>query len=813
MENIEKDPAKFITLKEASKISGYSPDYLGQLIRKGKLSGKQVYLNVAWMTTEGALREYLDNNKTLPGKATVIGGIRAKARRWLRDHTTGEAMIILARRVLYILIVILAIFCLFLIYALFANIFRAATVQAATGVPKILSYQGRLFDSGGNLLGGAGTAYCFRFSIFNASSAGSQLWPAATASIMTVNVANGVFNVGVGDTNAGGDALTYDFQSNDTLYLNVAVATKVDLLCSGASEVFENLLPRQRIVASGYAINSYSLGGFTPSQNATGSQIPVLNGGNLTLAGTSPQINATGTNSLTLQGDAGATGSIQFFSANNFLSSAGALRLASTVAATQLQSTATSSQFIFGGTGASGTLSWNPTIAEALTIPNFGTSSDTVALVNFAQTFNNKTLAAAILNSGVINSSTINTSTFNSPSVFGGMTILQNAAGTGLLLTQNSTGTALAIVNAPSSAQTTSTVSIFSGTNVAGTALLVQNFGSGNALQINDASSVVLTVDSNGNTLIQPSNDTSTVFIVNNASGTNTLFAVDTLNNKVKIGDNGAPGSVPTLFGLDTKADAGDPTGFNGAMYYSSSSGAFRCYQGSVWANCVPTNLQWQPAFLLSRWGFWAPPNNTAATTFSSTNLVAPTVNGTAAASAQAEDYYVQYTSANAGGNIAGLTGPLTQTEPRYTTRLATRIRTDSVVTNRRIWVALNSAALTGSDEAAGASAVIFVGLRYSTNAGDTTWQCGSGDGTTISYVNTGVTVATSTYYDIVIDGSVLGQIDCEIATNGGSYVNTLKATNIPTSTTALGITNAATNIANGTIIHRISYVYLGGAN
>src|SRR5690348_17835623 len=52
--------------------------------------------------------------------------------------------------------------------------------------------------------------------------------PAATASIMTVNVQNGVFNVGVGDTSAGGDALTYDFQSNDTVYLNVAVATKVD---------------------------------------------------------------------------------------------------------------------------------------------------------------------------------------------------------------------------------------------------------------------------------------------------------------------------------------------------------------------------------------------------------------------------------------------------------------------------------------------------------------------------------------------------------------------------------------------------------
>jgi hypothetical protein len=46
-------------LKEAAKISGYSSDYVGQLIRSGKLEGKQVFLNVAWMTTEDAIRNYV----------------------------------------------------------------------------------------------------------------------------------------------------------------------------------------------------------------------------------------------------------------------------------------------------------------------------------------------------------------------------------------------------------------------------------------------------------------------------------------------------------------------------------------------------------------------------------------------------------------------------------------------------------------------------------------------------------------------------------------------------------------------------------
>lgn len=48
----------FISLKEASKISGYSPDYIGQLIRSGKISGKQVYTNVSWVTTPEAVLAY-----------------------------------------------------------------------------------------------------------------------------------------------------------------------------------------------------------------------------------------------------------------------------------------------------------------------------------------------------------------------------------------------------------------------------------------------------------------------------------------------------------------------------------------------------------------------------------------------------------------------------------------------------------------------------------------------------------------------------------------------------------------------------------
>ncbi|GIV28741.1 MAG: hypothetical protein KatS3mg027_2555 [Bacteroidia bacterium] len=54
------DSKNYITLKQAAEISGYSPDYIGQLIRQGKIAGKQVYCNIAWVTTEEEIKKYLE---------------------------------------------------------------------------------------------------------------------------------------------------------------------------------------------------------------------------------------------------------------------------------------------------------------------------------------------------------------------------------------------------------------------------------------------------------------------------------------------------------------------------------------------------------------------------------------------------------------------------------------------------------------------------------------------------------------------------------------------------------------------------------
>lgn len=55
---MDKNDKNLISLKEAAQISGYSADYIGQLIRAGKIPGKQVYVNIAWMTTAEAVMSY-----------------------------------------------------------------------------------------------------------------------------------------------------------------------------------------------------------------------------------------------------------------------------------------------------------------------------------------------------------------------------------------------------------------------------------------------------------------------------------------------------------------------------------------------------------------------------------------------------------------------------------------------------------------------------------------------------------------------------------------------------------------------------------
>lgn len=108
---------KHISLKEAAEISGYSPDYIGQLIRAGKLPGEQVFLNVAWVTTEDAVRSYIENNKKGSTNNTAFVT-------WRNKVFTPEDLETIYKVVLGGAITLAGIFVLFLGYVLSVTVDR-----------------------------------------------------------------------------------------------------------------------------------------------------------------------------------------------------------------------------------------------------------------------------------------------------------------------------------------------------------------------------------------------------------------------------------------------------------------------------------------------------------------------------------------------------------------------------------------------------------------------------------------------------------------------------------------------------------------
>ncbi len=214
------------------------------------------------------------------------------------------------------------------------------------------------------------------------------------------------------------------------------------------------------------------------------------------------------------------------------------------------------------------------------------------------------------------------------------------------------------------------------------------------------------------------------------------------------------------------------------------------------------------PAGLTGIQGATWTPLGVTATAMTARGGVNLTVNGTAASSAQTDAYYIRHTSAATTNSLAGLTQAFTQVQGRYRPRLTALIRTDATLTNRRTWVALSRAALTTTN-GTGALTTVYVGVRYSSAAGDTNWQCASGDGVTGSVIDTGVPVLVSTPYRITVDWSVDGALTCTINGVSVSKTNNLDATQ----TGNLGIISATTTLAATAIYHYTSFLklqYLG---
>ena len=160
----------------------------------------------------------------------------------------------------------------------------SGVAQAAFSPPTIISYQGRLADSSGNLLGGGGTTYYFKISFWDSASGGTKVWPAVAPISFTSVVRQGLFNINIGDTvNGYPHALDYDFTSNPNVYLQIEVSSN--------GSTFETLTPRQAINSSAFAQVASSvygsgistMGGLVVNGNTTTTDLSVA--GSAYLAG------------------------------------------------------------------------------------------------------------------------------------------------------------------------------------------------------------------------------------------------------------------------------------------------------------------------------------------------------------------------------------------------------------------------------------------------------------------------------------------------------------------------------------------------
>lgn len=104
---------EYISLKEAAEITGYSADYIGQLIRSGKLEGKQVFQHVVWVTTEDALEKYLKGTRKNQEEGKMPS---------VQDFFTVERLAVLYSGFVWFAITLLTIFVLFLGYVFAVSI-------------------------------------------------------------------------------------------------------------------------------------------------------------------------------------------------------------------------------------------------------------------------------------------------------------------------------------------------------------------------------------------------------------------------------------------------------------------------------------------------------------------------------------------------------------------------------------------------------------------------------------------------------------------------------------------------------------------
>ncbi len=120
----------------------------------------------------------------------------------------------------------------------------AGTMAQAQSVPPLVNYQGLLTDAAGKPQTGTKK---LEFNLYDAATGGNKVWGPQV--FETVPLVNGMFNVILGTTDAGGKSIADAFGAKDR-YLGMKVDDGTELV------------PRQQILSTPFAINTKNVDGY-----------------------------------------------------------------------------------------------------------------------------------------------------------------------------------------------------------------------------------------------------------------------------------------------------------------------------------------------------------------------------------------------------------------------------------------------------------------------------------------------------------------------------------------------------------------------
>lgn len=498
---------------------------------------------------------------------------------------------------------------------------RTAVTPVTAANPTTVSFQGKVTNADGtNVTDGN---YPFVFRLYTVSSAGTAIW---TETQSSVSVAAGVFQVNLGSTcpfftaNACNGNTVIDFNANPNLYLGITFN----------NDVAGEMTPRVQMQSVPFAFNSDKVGGLSASQLvqlSPGSQqsgnVNVSGSGTFATSIITPSLTASGALAISSGGannvsiDTGASGGTIAIGGTNATS----VELSRTGVTTRVKGALQIDQ----GATTTGAITMTFTGTQSLSttsnlngsvngISFVGTPSATAGttsglFVQQANSANTNGLDNGITIDNADNNLAVGAAINITNSGGGGYTNLIQGAGFTVNGTGAVTGSAISTSGTITAANNLSISAFGSGAWIDLPTAGPSGIGSGGAgsnawigyapangnwftdaltgdIAYRNTAGRLLFGNSGGNAQTVMST-AATVFQNSSALA---LFTVDNTNTRLQVG-SATTDANGVLFVLDSYNGASDPTGVNGASYYSTSKNSMRCYEDNAWSDCASTHL------------------------------------------------------------------------------------------------------------------------------------------------------------------------------------------------------------------------------